>query len=246
MAYQPFQLPPNTPEQVSRFIGERLEPHLIDVHTMLRLPIGTDDGLRGGCNFSAAQILFAVIGGVSATLYEPKDPGDRDESGKLFKQVLDMHFPWDSEPNGAITGMAAASILYDLYRNPLVHGLGLKPDHRGLKLKVAKGPLSETEIEELEQSLVRPPSWGPTLREEGAKKVLLVKGLYWGVRQMVCKLVAEKMVEASNIAGRFEAGPVAGIAGPGTYIVFSEVTATATTVTTVTSGSPTDASGSDD
>jgi len=42
-----------------------------DVHAMLRLPLKSV-ALGAGCNFAIAHVLMAVIGGVSATLYEPK------------------------------------------------------------------------------------------------------------------------------------------------------------------------------
>jgi hypothetical protein len=78
---------------VERLIRDQLEPHLIDAHAMLRLPVAHDPGLQGGCNFAVAQVLLSIVSGVSVTLYDPAALSQKGVSGKKFKQVLVHHYP---------------------------------------------------------------------------------------------------------------------------------------------------------
>ena len=97
MAYKSLSLDKNTPPRVSKLILSVENLRFSDVHTMLRLPLKAYN-LNGGCNFAIAQLLMSVIGGISATLYEPawKD-------NARFKGVLKDYYPWNQEPQGGET-----------------------------------------------------------------------------------------------------------------------------------------------
>jgi hypothetical protein len=110
---------------------------------------------------------------------------------------LRHYYPWDLEPiAGAVKNpTTGAADLYNLFRNPLAHALGMgtteikKVIHRKpfqFTIGIAKDGLSEDLVEELERSATQP---GATIKvsSEGGKS-LSVSGLYWGVRQMIFRL----------------------------------------------------------
>lgn len=83
------------------------------------------------------------------------------------------YYPWEHEPPNGVTEKAGTHILYDLFRNPLAHALGLDTETAGrgrnatvylrrrkkhLVLKIIKHEqgLSEDLIESLERSSTRP------------------------------------------------------------------------------------------
>lgn len=131
-----------------------------DVHTMLRLPM-PGSALDAGCNFAAANWLLALISGLSALLTPDFDT--RRISGDKFNEVLKKYYPWDIQrperdttPHG-IDGTIGH--LYDYFRNPLTHSLGIKTKGNYL-VTVEKSPLSESDIERLEKSAASP---GPAI-----------------------------------------------------------------------------------
>jgi hypothetical protein len=202
MAYHRLSLPTGLPADMERLIRDQLEPHLVDAHAMLRLPIATDPGLQGGCNFAIAQVLLSIVSGVSVTLYDPAALSQKGVSGKKFKQVLVHHYPWNQEQHlpGARAGAAAADELYRLFRNPLAHALGvidLQYNPKAQLVTVEKGSFAEDVIDADERASVRPPEWQhATLREEGKDHLVLwVRSFYWGVRKMIEDVVGTRMAK---------------------------------------------------
>jgi hypothetical protein len=190
MAYHRLSLPPGLPVDVQTIVRNRLEPHLIDVHSMLRLPIRDDPGLQGGCNFTIAQVLLSVIGGASVTLYE-NALTDRGNRTRLFREILTNHYPWKEESGirGGLYGADAADKLYVLFRSPLAHSLGIiEPDESPTvrRVVVEKGPFAEEAIEATEKAAARPRDWvNPTLRQDGDALILWLRSFYWGVRRTI-------------------------------------------------------------
>jgi hypothetical protein len=127
MAYHRLSLPAGLPLDLEKLLRDQLETQLADVHSMMRLPIKDDPGLQAGCNFTIAQVLLSVVSGVSVTLYEPSKLNMQGVSGPLFKGVLEKHYPWDEERHlpGAQVDADGAKQLYQLFRNPLAHALGV-------------------------------------------------------------------------------------------------------------------------
>jgi hypothetical protein len=181
MAYQPLNLPVGILADTEKLIRDHMEPHLIDVHSMFRLPIKDDPGLQGGCNFTIAQVLLSVVSGASIMLYDPAALGQPGERSRLFNEILTKYYPWDQEPSiaGAWVGTDAAKQLYHVFRNPLAHALGVidaKHNPKGQRVVVEKGPFEETVIEMTERATVRPREWtNPMLRDEGDHLVLWVQ-----------------------------------------------------------------------
>jgi hypothetical protein len=143
MAYRKLRLDPDTPPTVRFLITESIENlNFSDVRTMLRLPLPNDDpniALGAGCGFAITDVLLAVISGVSSTLYDCRQSnyGNR-EVGPKFQNLLIDFYPWKSEPKEeteaglkSLEGEAAAGVIYDVYRNPLTHCLGMSEKARG-------------------------------------------------------------------------------------------------------------------
>ena len=211
MAYIPLSLDAGTPSAVAWLIRNMMESlYLSDVHAMLRLPLPAL-GIGAGQNFAATQVLMCVISGASTLLYD-----NTLESGDAFKGVVEDFFPWDEEPGAKRPRKASAGILYDVFRNPLIHNAGLSmvrrhgvyyPVRKKYQVKVKrllpKGSDSghaEAWIEALERSPSLP-TMGATLTTASDRKVLHLEGLYWGTRKMLEKLSAnpERMARANRI-----------------------------------------------
>jgi hypothetical protein len=226
VTYRRLSLPDDVPQVVRRVIDAGAEPLLRDVHTMLRLPLAESE-LRAGCGFSIVNVLLSVVSGASVLLYSPQGG-----SGFLFRRFLADYYPWASEPEraGACVGEEAAEKLYDEFRNPFAHALGISvktesattralvPRSFVLKVKrvVVGDPagvhtgLSETAIEEIEAAEQRP-SWLPaTLIKQPHKIVTSPEALYWGIRkaiEAICRdpsrmQAAEEFLKDARIAPR--------------------------------------------
>lgn len=195
MVYIPLTLPPTADSEARQIVQNLLDPQLADVHAMLRLPKGWP-GLGAGCNLSAALVLFSVVGGVSTALFQQGELSRRGNRGDLFVEVLQRYYPWVEEPsNGTLPPQEAAKRLYKAFRNPLTHSLGIYDGPYIGDIKIAKGPLTENEITNLECASSRPSDWpSPALWTERNKTILIVKCFYWGVRRMIWNVVEARTV----------------------------------------------------
>lgn len=220
MAFVPIALPPDTPTVVTDLIRWAVEPFLTDVHAMLQLP-ASETLPHIGCNLSIAQVLLASISGVSAVLYSTTG-----SSRAVFEGFMLDCYPWDAEParDNVLTGVDAARILYQEYRNPLTHASGTPvfSVDRGMRRQYKAQPrrvqinrvalesdkrpgrgLTEQRINELESERVRPPWLPVTLRLEHGNTTLTVEALYWGLRVAVHRLCSDwtKMQAAVQFFG---------------------------------------------
>jgi hypothetical protein len=209
MAYHQLVLAPHTPQPVVDFIRRHGDMQFHDVHVMLRLPLPEPE-LDAGCNFASARWLLTLIGGLSTVIY--KHTGD---AGERFREALVQYYPWqyEPEPPQGVRAQEGAHLLYDLFRNPLEHALGVSTERHGsgrdtlirlqrrnhpLDLNIVEGALSEAHIENLELSPTRPDYAQATIVQSAGRKDLLVAGLYWGVRHMVYQLTSDHNVMAAT------------------------------------------------
>jgi hypothetical protein len=83
--------------------------------------------------------------------------------------------------------------LYSAVRNPLIHELGIKGDKKVVIYK--SGKLSDAEIKELEDSLIKP-SWLPEIiinmsyDKFTSEWLISVGAIYWGVHRLLHNLLA--------------------------------------------------------
>ena len=198
MAYRNLEIT-TAPRYVRQLIVHLEDHYFKDVHGMFRLPI-PNYRVTTGCNFAIAQILLAVISGLSVTLYQ-----GAGKSGAKFKGLLTAHYQWFREPPTALTGPAAAEAIYSVFRNPLTHdlGLGLTKKATTASIKVKKYArcngtrgLTERDIDMREDTSARPNMSG-TVTGTDKSTVLLVDALYWGTRAMIEAMVKDAALMAS-------------------------------------------------
>ena len=175
---------------LKRLLENQVDMQFIDLRTLLRLP---QSGLEGGCNFTAASVLFSLIAGSSVCFYNPsKDVLEkRGNRGDRFKGLLMEFYPWQGELMPKDEGI---EVLYKSARNPLAHSLGLDApsnESPGREVRLQKGPLDESQVYELEDSFNRPVWIPPTIISKrhlasGAIEIVIsVPTLFWGVHRML-------------------------------------------------------------
>ena len=193
MSYRALELLPKPSPRVEELV-RRLEDHFFrDIHAMLRLPAPSLE-ITAGCNFAIAQVLAAVVSGISVTLY-----AQSGSKGSRFMNLLVEYYPWSEEPIPERNDAEHARMIYKLFRNPLTHDLGLDLESKMRTRKVVikrlttaddKAGRTERGVEGLESNN-RPSGLSPVLSLEGDRVVLLVDALYWGVRKMLVELCAD-------------------------------------------------------
>jgi hypothetical protein len=206
MTYVELELSDTIPDTVRTVIRRGVEPLLQDVHWMLATVIGepTDTAPRRQLQVPIAHVLLATVSGVATRLLNA--PGKA--TGIRFKECLTRFFPWDIDPPTGVSNDEAAKILYEVFRNPLVHNLGLN----GARAPVVKiGQVlrgtddAETRVEELERLTVKPYS-NPCLVVTPEKRVLWLDPFYWGVRKLVERW-SRDAEEVSHAKQRFAIHP---------------------------------------
>lgn len=201
--------------QIHAFLQRHVSMQLGEVRDMLRTPL-PEVGFTSGCNFAACCVLCGLVSGISVSIYQPHHPtimvrkGKRKGkkewvgTGSAFKGLLNDHFPWPSSQSSTPTILAAE--IYDSFRNPLAHALGVQEKVVG-KVRIERcGPLTEAQLAELDRLALRP-AWLPTtLRISGAEVHLLVEGFYRDFVVMMQSLARDsgqmKAAEARFSRGR--------------------------------------------
>ncbi len=187
MAYVPLALSNSLPDSVHTAIRIGVEPLLEDVHWMLATAIRehSDAVPHRQLQVPIALVLLATVAGVSTKLLRPYN-NDLGTGGR-FKECLNRYFPWDIDPPTGVSPECAAKMLYDFFRNPLVHRLGWHTDkHRAVRIgKVFRGADdAEKTVEDLERLGAKPAS-EPCLVVAPDKVDLWLDPFYWGVRKLV-------------------------------------------------------------
>lgn len=195
-------LPSEFPEiqvypQLKRLLTHQVDMQFVDLRCLLELPRIQGEG---GCNFAAATVLFNIIAGSSVCFYDAKPEGltNRGDRGRRFVGILNDFYPWIEE---IVAKNVAVSSLYQSARNPLAHSLGIDTPNSNMKAKqvfLKKWPLTANQIQELEDSVNRPP-WAEgtivhirRLQSRGEQVAISIPALYWGVHRMLHTLFADQ------------------------------------------------------
>ncbi|HET6158103.1 MAG TPA: hypothetical protein VFE34_07155 [Dongiaceae bacterium] len=210
MGYIPLPIEETRWPQIARFVRGPLESlYFRDVHDLLRLP-QREAGLAGGCNFAIARVLLSAVSSLSSALYAT-GAGDSGYHS-AFCNMLVRFYPWETEdeaPQNEAQRQARAEVLWMEHRAALAQPLGLWSGapaggtrsalERGYLIRYRRlsgsdgNGLSESDLERLEGSADWPfEMFGETLQiRENAAAVLKLERFYWGVRQMILRLVAD-------------------------------------------------------
>lgn len=203
MPYQAFKLPRHVGPRVSWVVRETVDLRFWDVHAMLRLPLPSLEIPMAGGNFAIADVLFGVIEGVAAVLY-PR----YGEEGSIFATCMRDHYHVECEPPGALPTAEVTQKLWQQFRNPMQHCLGLAmapPDRQGARelrlrqhqLTVFRDTqtLSEAEIESLETAAGWPSRLSrPTLAAYGDELILSVEAFYVGTRRLIDSILSDSEI----------------------------------------------------
>ena len=239
VAYSPIVIDGQIHASIRRLVRERVDLYLSDVHAMLRLPL-PKVGIEAGCNFAIAEVLCAVISGLSRVFLP-----NIEQAGQAFKAVL-AAYPHSAEPASTVLAGDFPNRLYNAYRNNVVHSLGINvrwsPGNKQhmieslgeVKIRREKQTMTASELADLEGG-ARPAWCGPTIDQEGRTFRLNVEALYWGVRRMTQTLAAtspyaedaRRMLETADDGYGLS---LLGVPGP-RYQASNEISTTFTAVT---------------
>jgi hypothetical protein len=178
------------------FVEWGVNMQLADVRDLLRLPLPGAD-LYSGQNFAAAGALTSFISGASVWFYDASEEGlrNRRDRTRRFREVVELYWPWD---DGEIVARdEGIRVLWNYTRNPLAHTLGLPDPADGTVISIAKSPLAEQRLAELDISEKRPEWVGPTIAPAetavpGGAYHLSVPALYWGVQRVLRRLLSDE------------------------------------------------------
>ncbi len=152
MAYIPIPLSPGTEEHIEAIVRSSLELYLEEVHWLMATAY-PERGPKRHFQFSIATTLLCVIAGASELL--DQRPG---RFGEKFKRCLMEHYPWSQDPPEGAVPHSAANILYEVFRNPLVHTAGVRSKGRRVKIgSILRGTEdAEARVAEIETVPDRP------------------------------------------------------------------------------------------
>lgn len=200
MSYTPLKTDA-APQSIRDFVRLHVDMQLHDVHTMLRLPIQSQPGMEGGCNFASVSVLCSVVAGASTVFFR-----QGGLAGPRFEELLTRFYPWDVQPRGGVEPDVAVRAIYKEYRNPLAHALAVSTrtvgrgadqrvlvDTRGLPLGVIKQALTEEAVMALEAPDGPPPMWLTPIvtANSGGGMDIYPHSLYWGSRRLLERLFRE-------------------------------------------------------
>jgi hypothetical protein len=180
--YRPLPLPQHVSPGLAKLVGRVFDEQLADVHWMLRFPPNPGTPFLPFTH-SMTVVLLTVIAGVSSVLATIEG-----EPGEQFVKSVRKYFPWDVNPPHGTNEDGAAKILYQVFRNPLMHDAGLRI--KGMR-KVKTGRTSKHPVE-LESDDYLPTQAVPIVRNDAI--VLWTDELYWSVRQMIIRTMIEKVI----------------------------------------------------
>ena len=193
---------------VFTFVRDHLSMQFGDVRAMLRLPL-RKSGIEYGCNFAVTATLCNLVSGISVTMFKPSNFTRMDKgkkkwiySGAAFKQLLKNHYPWEPGENPT----DGAKALYDLFRNPLSHALGVH-SKSSYQIHIKKNPLQNRQIEQIEKSPVRPHWLSPGISGSGTKWEVVAEGFYRDVFHMFWNLVKDSQ-QVTDAEQRFSNGKI--------------------------------------
>lgn len=182
----------------TRALFHRASDVLGDVYTMLSSrPLHRTKG--GGCNLAATLVLLCIVDAI-ATHHYPKLPaGKRGDQRIRFTTLIRDKLPgWGAAARWTPLNVAA-ELLYDEFRNPLTHALGVDAPSGNRPAGYVEptagpwGAIPRKRIGAIDARRGWPEAWpivGPYTDKSGTRHKLTVAGLYWAVKRMVADLAA--------------------------------------------------------
>lgn len=187
MPYELLKIADAAPPDLHVFVADTFDLYLRDVHGLLSVSAPQTGPIRHQFQIAATVTLLAVVAGASRTIY-----AEEGKSGPLFADVLINFYPWDLDPPEGLDKHGASWLLYDYFRNPLVHAVGVKSSRRIVKIgRAFPGLPNKDQVARIDGLAIADLPPQPTLRLESDKAVLWVESFYWGVRKMIERVLAD-------------------------------------------------------
>ena len=182
--YIPLKLTPYAIEKLGQILKPLEERWLKEMHYILGTSWPESPNFPPfQAYYSASVMCLNIVAGISTLFYKPDEykPG---QAGKYFKELLKNFYPWSLDPPQNISSTDAIDVLYDEFRNPLAHALGVRTS--GIKLKFILP--AAFKLEELNRRLKDSsdhPINGPTITKDEDELEFRVASFYWGIRKMM-------------------------------------------------------------
>ena len=181
---------------VWRFAGQ-LDQRLSEARTLMHLPIDGENSLLHEPLYNAlCEALLSIAAGLSTCLMDVTEESVRGEAGGAkarFLKFFTRFYPWRQVDYPAVEG---ASLMWEHFRNPLVHNLGFLKGRAPGPIQILKHSRSREQIVDLHVSAMhlREPTMlnDPSLSRDGSYIALRTHMLYWGVVYAARRLANEE------------------------------------------------------
>lgn len=187
-SYVPLKLDDSLPGQLRDYVRQVIDPAFEELRYLFTLNT-PQAGPNGSLQRPILVYLLSVTDGIAQTLF--KGTGG---AADRFKGFLRDHFPWDIDPPSGLTKEEAADVVWQFYRCPFIHRLGLRYDTQGSELKVEVGRSfqnTNSGLSELESLRTCRPGSESTVKKTQDKIILWLDSFYWGVRIATEHLLSE-------------------------------------------------------
>jgi len=222
----PFVYPKLANTAPNALIRIATEEHLRQAHYLLAATYPSNESTPA-CHFglSAATMTLLTIAAASAIRYFDLDANRKDKTAKsdrdAFIECVETYFPWGNvavlddkhRPKAELPKLAATE-LYEVFRNPLVHAGGMtsKPWFKGRTDDFFRTPKIDHTLPGLatphENEAVIADYCNATLsgdvllKMEAFQSIVYSRPLYWCTRKMIENFAADAAVQ-DDIASRF-------------------------------------------
>jgi len=205
MAYIPIPKPTALSPYIMEVIEHVLDPCFEEIHYLLTIR-RQDQGPKGSYQKTQAMVLIALADGMAQLFIAD----GKIQVGDRFKKFLEKYYPWDKDMPDGFSRDEAVNFIWDNYRCPLFHRLGLRHSPDNLIRYGNVFSRSEDEIESIESCEIRPSTCAFLEKKnskEGVEYVnFLVESFYWGLRQAITNVFNEPREELDKIENRIRSG----------------------------------------
>lgn len=138
-------------------------------------------------HISSGVLALSTAAGISTTLYKPDEYGPK-KAWTHFKGLLKNHYRWDLDVPEGVNEDEAIKILYNTFRNPLSHELGIiTKDLEKPEIKIRNSLPFIDKFEEVNRRIMDEtfPFGDPSIKKIDDEITFSPAGFYWGLRKMV-------------------------------------------------------------
>ena len=180
-SYGNLRLPSRAPGGLKAFVRDHIDPRFEEFEFLLTLQM-PGAGPKGSLQLPYSILLLSLCDASAQFLITDQTLSNRE----LFEKFLLDFYPWDKDKPLHMTRQEACAKLWTLFRNPLTHLFGIRPDKQ--EATAIGRSLAPPDIAHLNSGERRPssePFIDRNIRK--ARIVFWIDGFYWGLRRAVEK-----------------------------------------------------------